>query len=209
MKPFVIIFLDRLYHLRLTFGVILEYEQYTGKMLCELADRDAKGTITLLWLMMRRESPELTLEQMAKLLLKEKNAAFFHAAAWDAAASAFDKSAAKSKEYKSKYFDITNYIKTASEMGISIENFLGLTPAEFNLLSKAHIKRRKIERNDRVTQAWFTARFVRWRGSMPELSGFLVDAESEPAPMREMTDAQMQNACKLWCVSMGGKILEG
>ena len=186
-------------------GVILEYEQITKNKICDLIFKDVEAMTTLIWLMMRKDVPQLTLDDTARLILKTENSVPIYIAAQDAVKSAFTTKKAKSAiPTKSEYFNFGDLIKTAAEVGIS--DVWELTPEEYTEQIRACIRRRRRERNERFTLAWYTAYFTRVK-SLPDLQSILIDVE-EPEPKREMTDEEMQEACKLICLAFGGKVDE-
>jgi len=145
MTPFISIYIDRVYRLRLTMGIILEYEQLMESKLCELDTNDLSQMTALLWLMMKREKPELSLEKAEKNILKAKDKAELFIATRKALENAFtkNKTDVEQKEIKSDYFDFSNYIKIAADIGISQIELWEHTPAEFSELLNANIKNRK------------------------------------------------------------------
>jgi len=66
---FKMIDLDRPRKLQLGFGVIAEYEQLTGKKIADIKqDSSLSDLMELLWVMLRRDDKELTLEQAVQLV---------------------------------------------------------------------------------------------------------------------------------------------
>jgi hypothetical protein len=138
---FISIYADRAYRLRLTMGIILEYEQLTENKICELDINDVSQMTTLLWLMMKRENRNLTLEKVKRIVLKAKDKTEIFVSARIALNNAFTKNVdAKQEEIKSDYFDFSSYIKIAAEIGISLLELWEYTPAEFSELINANIK---------------------------------------------------------------------
>jgi len=69
MIPFVIITLDKPYNLRCGMGAMVEIEQLTGIMLSDLLeDMTSEKYAKILWVLLRREVPNITLEQTIALV---------------------------------------------------------------------------------------------------------------------------------------------
>lgn len=68
-KPFINIKLDKEYRLRFGMGAMIEFEQLTGIKLTEISD-EISFTIAakLLWVMLKQEQPNLTLEETSRLV---------------------------------------------------------------------------------------------------------------------------------------------
>jgi hypothetical protein len=72
--PFVILKLDKTYHLRLGLRTIVEYEQSTKKKLMDVSEELESGIVSmvtvaqLLHAMMKKENPELTFEDVCDLV---------------------------------------------------------------------------------------------------------------------------------------------
>lgn len=202
MKPFTAIYLDRVYRLRLTIGAIAEYEQLNEKPLG--AGMDTEDMLCLAWIMMRQDASALRLEDAVGLTAADGETVF------KAVRNAIDASITKSEKQtpgEPEFYDIDRALKLAVDVGITPAALVDLTPAEFDALCDAHIKRRKIERNDQTRQAYMTAYFNRV-DKMPELSKFLEDTERHAAPAREMTTEEMLGACRAICAAFGGKVVE-
>jgi hypothetical protein len=68
MKPHVNIeFGDKTYQLRFNFQAMCDFEDITGLMLIK-NDYSTKTTIKKLWVMMKQQEPDLTYEQVVKLI---------------------------------------------------------------------------------------------------------------------------------------------
>lgn len=206
MNPFVPISLNRVYRLRLTIGTVFEYEQLSEAKLCDLNYADSGAMTCLLWLMMRREEPRLTLEETIKLMTAAENKTEIFVAARGAISNAFHKPDGTVRTKEPDYFDVTDYSRMAAEIGVSQSELWELTFAEFFDIQGEYIKARKRQRNELYTSAWYAAYFSRVK-DMPKLDEYLMEVEKPAAP-REMTDEEIQNACKLWCLAMGGTVVE-
>jgi hypothetical protein len=202
MKPFISIYLDRIYRLRLTYGAIVEYEQLAGKPLS--AGLDAGGFSMLLWIMMQRDNPELPLDAVIKTVKADQQAA------QEYVKQAIDASVKPGEgNGTAEYFDIEPTMSFAAEIGVPISELYDMTPIEFDKLQDAYIKTRKRQRNELYIQAWYTAYFnlCRRGKEMVPLSEFLIDTE-KPKPKKEMTDDEILAACRMICTACGGEVVE-
>lgn len=69
MIPFVTIELDRVYKLRLGMAAVIEFKQLTGKDITQISMRmDMKDCAEVLWVMLKQENKELTLEETITLI---------------------------------------------------------------------------------------------------------------------------------------------
>jgi len=69
MIPFVSLQLDKVYNLRFGMGAIVEFESLTGLKLMEIGEEMSFDICAkILWVMMRQENKELTLEQVCALV---------------------------------------------------------------------------------------------------------------------------------------------
>ena len=67
--PFTTITLDRVRHLRFGMASMVEFEQLTGIKVTSIGnDMDMQVMSKLLWVMLRQDEPELTLEQTCRLV---------------------------------------------------------------------------------------------------------------------------------------------
>jgi hypothetical protein len=205
MKPFVSIYMDRVYRLRLTYSVIFEYEQLTEKMICALSILDPEDMISLLWIMMRQDRPELTFEAVYKTLSDLDNKTEIFASISEAIRNSINTKATDAPG-EPEFFDIEGQIKTAADIGISIKEFYDMTPAEFDIVVGAYIKKRRINHNELYTLAWYSAFFPHLEGSK-KLADHLIEVE-KPTPDREMTEDEMLKVLKVFCVANGGKVVE-
>ncbi len=196
--------MGRLYRLRLTLGVIVEYEQITKNKLCDISLTDSAAMSVLLWLMMRRENEELTYKDSTEAILKHPDKVDIFVAAGAAVRAAFDD--IRGASGKSDYFDFGGYFEMAAEIGTSPDVLWELTPAEFSVLQKTHIRKKKIDYNSLIKQAWYTAYFGRVK-DFPEMQKYLIDI-SENAKPKAQTDEEMQDRCKMIALLYGGTVSE-
>ncbi len=69
MIPFIMLTLDKPRRLRFGLGCMLAFEQITGLKLQNLdSDLSMDTTAKLLWVMLRQDEPDLTLDQTCKLV---------------------------------------------------------------------------------------------------------------------------------------------
>ena len=69
MIPFVVLTLDRAYNLRCGLGAMVEIEQLTGIMLVDLLDdMTSEKYAKILWVLLKRELPDITMEQTINLV---------------------------------------------------------------------------------------------------------------------------------------------
>jgi len=67
--PYITIELDKAYKLRLSMDAVREFERETGKSLMKETEEITLSTaLELLWIMLRVENPECTLEKIASLI---------------------------------------------------------------------------------------------------------------------------------------------
>lgn len=66
--PYKEIQLDKPRKLRLGMGAILEFQQLTGIKLVELKDDDIESSLKIIWIMLKQDEPELTLENTSKII---------------------------------------------------------------------------------------------------------------------------------------------
>ena len=72
--PFIPIELDKPRRLRFGLGAMVEFEQLTGIKLASIGDEMSfEVCAKLLWIMLKQDEPELTLEQIYKLVDEHSN----------------------------------------------------------------------------------------------------------------------------------------
>ena len=75
--PFVMIDLDKPRKLRFTMGAMVEFEQLTGlAILRDGIPQSVDNYSKALWVMLRQEDPELTMEQLMKIIDEHTNGIF-------------------------------------------------------------------------------------------------------------------------------------
>jgi hypothetical protein len=90
-------------------------------------------------------------------------------------------------------------------MGMTPVEFWRLTYAEFIGMQRGFVRRDKRRYNERLQQAWYTARLVRLKGEMPDLESLMLN--EDPAP-RQMTDDQMMAMARVLNAALGGREIE-
>lgn len=86
-------------------------------------------------------------------------------------------------------------------MGLNISDFWGMTPHRFNLVVEGYSKRKKIEQQERLAQAFYTARWV-WAKRL-SLKEILESTE----PKEPMTDDQMMKMAMALNKLLGGEVI--